>query len=352
MGADVITVDRLDASGPGLPDPMRKMAGRGRRSIAVDLKAATGPEVVLRLTEASDVLVEGFRPGVAERIGVGPDECLGRNPRLVYGRMTGWGQEGPMAQMAGHDINYIGLTGGLGAIGRAGEPPVPPLNLVGDYGGGALYLAMGILAALVERSSSGEGQVVDAAMVDGSASLMTIFYQLKAAGMWDGDRGHNILDGGAHFYDTYGAADGKYLAVGPIEPQFYAEFIRLLALDQTELPAQLDASTWEDMHERIGAVLRTRPRDEWAKIFDGSDACVTPILDLDEAPLHPHNVERGAFVEVDGVMEPAPAPRFSRTQPRVPKGPADRGEHTDAVLADAGFARDEIEELRVGGVVG
>lgn len=350
LGADVTRVDRV-SSGGGLPAPLAAMSGRGRRSIAVDLKQPGGVAIVLDLVAKSDVFIEGFRPGVAERLGLGPDACRDRNPGLVYGRMTGWGQDGPLAAQAGHDINYVGLTGALHAIGRPGERPVPPLNLVADYGGGALFLAVGVLAALVERGRSGCGQVVDAAMVDGAALLTSPMYQLLAAGIWSDERGANILDGAAPFYDTYETADGGYLAVGPIEPLFYLELTAGLDLDLDELPAQLDASTWGEVKEVFAARFRTRTRDEWEEVFSESDACVTPVLSLTEAPQHPHNVARGVFVEIDGVMQPGPAPRFSRTTNAVPRPPVPPGTDTDQVLFELGLVESDIADLRAAGVV-
>ena len=350
LGAEVTRVDRV-SSGGGLPAPLAAMSGRGRRSIAVDLKQPGGVAIVLDLVAKSDVFIEGFRPGVAERLGLGPDACRDRNPGLVYGRMTGWGQDGPLAAQAGHDINYVGLTGALHAIGRPGERPVPPLNLVADYGGGALFLAVGVLAALVERGRSGCGQVVDAAMVDGAALLTSPMYQLLAAGIWSDERGANILDGAAPFYDTYETADGGYLAVGPIEPQFYLELTAGLDLDLDELPAQLDASTWGEVKEVFAARFRTRTRDEWEEVFSESDACVTPVLSLTEAPQHPHNVARGVFVEIDGVMQPGPAPRFSRTTNAVPRPPVPPGTDTDQVLFELGLVESDIADLRAAGVV-
>ncbi len=349
LGADVVHVGRVDG-GHGLPDPVVTVTGRGRRNLRVDLKDPEGVEILLGLVERADVLLEGYRPGVAERLGIGPDECLARNPRLVYGRMTGWGREGPYAQMAGHDIDYIALTGALHAIGPADGPPIPPLNLVGDYGGGALYLAVGILAALYERDRSGEGQVVDAAMIDGAASLMTVFYHLRALGIWQDRRGENLLDGGAPFYTTYRTADDRYVAVGALEPQFYAELLDGLGLAGEELPAQLDPQGWPILRARFAEVFATKTRDEWEEVFAGTDACVAPVLSLDEAPDHPHNVARGVFVDRDGRRVPAAAPRFSRSHPvptREPTGTTD----TDEILGMLGFDAARIAELRDRGVV-
>ncbi len=346
MGAEVVRVDR-----PGGPprDPSRRPVDplpRGRRSIAIDPKHPDGVETLLGLVERADALIEGFRPGVMERLGVGPDVCLARNPRLVFGRMTGWGQEGPMAHAAGHDINYIALAGALEGIGRRGGPPVPPLNLVGDFGGGGMFLAFGVLAALVERAQSGKGQVVDAAMVDGSASLTAIFWGMYQAGALKLERGTNILDTGAHFYDTYETADGKYISVGSIEPQFYAELVDLSGLQGQELPPQMDRDSWPAMKERLGGIFKTKTRDEWCDIMEGTDACFAPVLSLPEAPEHPHNKLRNTFIEVAGVKQPAPAPRFSRTPPELPRPASHRGEYTDEVLADWGFSSERIAELR------
>lgn len=350
LGAEVIRVDRV-AGGGGLPGPLGEISGRGRRSIAVDVKRSEGVTVVLDLAAGADIFIEGFRPGVAERLGIGPDECRQRNPALVYGRITGWGQEGPLSSRAGHDINYVGLTGALHAIGRSGENPVPPLNLVADYGGGAMFLAVGVLAALVERGVSGRGQVVDAAMVDGAALLASPIYQLLAAGFWSDQRGSNLLDGAAPFYDTYQARDGGYLAVGPIEPHFYAQFIVGLGLDLAELPAQLDTATWPVVKEACAERFLTRDRDEWVDHFATSDACVTPVLSLGEAPHHPHNEARGVFVDVAGVLQPGPAPRFDRTPNDPPGPPVLPGADTDEVLGDLGRTPREIVALRAAGIV-
>ena len=355
MGAEVVRVDRAQSVGRGDPssppvDPLL----RGRRSIGVDLKRQEGVEALLRLVESADALIEGFRPGVTERMGLGPDVCLARNPRLVYGRMTGWGQEGPYAHTAGHDINYIALAGALEAVGRKGQPPTPPLNLVGDFGGGAMFLAFGVVCALLEARATGEGQVVDAAMVDGAAALMSMFYGMKAMGVWGPERGTNLLDSGAHFYDVYECADGGYVSVGSIEPQFYAELLRLTGLESAwdgDLPSQHDRSQWPALKERIAAVFREKTRDEWCALMEGTDVCFAPVLSLDEAHAHPHNVARGTFTEVAGVRQPAPAPRFSRTQATIARPPASPGQHTDEVLGDWGFAAEEVAELRDAGAV-
>jgi alpha-methylacyl-CoA racemase len=342
LGAEVLRVDR--AAGGGVGPPL----GRNRRCVVVDLKHPDGPSAVLRLVEHADVLVEGFRPGVAERIGIGPDACLARNPRLVYGRMTGWGQDGPLAPRAGHDINYIAVAGALEPIGRPGERPVPPLNLVGDFGGGGMLLALGVLAALYERERSGAGQVVDAAMVDGAALLTTFLHGMRASGLWSAPRGENLLDGGAPFYDTYATADGRYVAVGAIEPQFYAALLTGLGLDGADLPGQLDRSGWPTLRARFTAAFAARTRDEWVEIFAGTDACVTPVLAPAEAPGHPHNMDRGAFVDVDGVVQPAPAPRFSRTPAARP---ADRRHDSASAWADWGLDDAEIAAFRASGAI-
>jgi alpha-methylacyl-CoA racemase len=342
MGADVVRIDRASsASGRAPVDPLL----RGRRSLGVDLKQPEAIEAVLRLVAGADALVEGFRPGVMERLGLGPDVCLARNPKLVYGRMTGWGQDGPLAQAAGHDINYIALAGALEGIGRVGEPPLPPLNLVGDFGGGGMLLAFGVLAALLEQKRSGQGQVVDAAMVDGAALLMSMFWGMKHIGMWSETRGTNLLDTGAHFYEVYECGDGKFISLGSIEPQFYAELVKLAGLDVKEFP-QLDRANWPDMKQRLGAVFKRKTRAEWCKIMEGSDVCFAPVLAMSEAPSHPHNVARKTFIEVAGVTQPAPAPRFSRTPPEVSRPPARTGEHGEEVLASFGFQADEIRRLR------
>jgi alpha-methylacyl-CoA racemase len=303
-------------------------------------------EVVLRLVERADALYEGFRPGVMERLGLGPDACLARNPRLVYGRMTGWGQEGPLAHAAGHDIDYIALAGALGAIGPRGGKPVPPLNLVGDFGGGGMLLAFGMACALFECARSGRGQVVDAAMVDGAAALMAVFYPAAQTGWWREERGANLLDGGAPFYDAYETKDGKHVAVGAIEPQFWAELVRRLGLAGEALPEQNDRAAWPALKERLAALFRTKTREEWCLILEGSDACFAPVLSLGEAPEHPHARARRAFVEHAGFVQPAPAPRFSRTAPALGLPPALPGEHTDGALADWGFSPEQIRRLR------
>jgi alpha-methylacyl-CoA racemase len=347
MGADVVRIDRAGQGRDMGRAPIDVLA-RGRRSVAVDLKSKEGIAVVLRLVERADVLLEGFRPGVMERLGLGPDVCLARNPRLVYGRMTGWGQEGPMAQAAGHDINYIALAGALEPIGRQGQKPTPPLNLVGDFGGGGMLLAFGIAAALVERSTSGKGQVIDAAMVDGAATLMGFFHGMLAMGAWGGERGTNILDTGAHYYDTYETKDGLFISLGSIEPQFYAELIEKLGLDPKSLPSQNDRSKWPEMKERFEAIFKTKTRDEWCALMEGTDICFAPVLSMKEVAKHPHLAHRSTYVEAHGLTQPAPSPRFSRTPAALDRPPARAGEHTEEVLTAFGFAPDEIAKLREG----
>lgn len=351
MGADVIRVDRSDQVG-GATWNSYDVLNRGRRTIAVDLKNPDGVEVVMKLVEAADGLIEGFRPGVAERLGVGPDSCWERNTGLVYGRMTGWGQSGPLSHTAGHDIDYIAVSGVLGAIGRVGERPVPPLNLVGDFGGGGLLLAFGMVCALLEARESGMGQVVDAAMTDGSAVLSTFVYGLAAAGLWDLDnKGVNLLDSGAPWYDTYETADGHYMAVGAIEPQFYAAFLKGLGLEEVDLPGQHDRARWPDLRRAFADRFAENTREAWVSAFDGTDACVAPVLRFGEVAQHPHNVARSTFVDIDGIIQPAPAPRFSRTPTATPSAPAGPGTHTDQILADLGLSVSAIEGLRESGAV-
>jgi alpha-methylacyl-CoA racemase len=347
MGADVLRVDRI-----GTPAQPADALSRGRRSVALNLKSPEGTELLLRLADGADVLVEAFRPGVAERLGFGPDVCLARNPRLVYARMTGWGQDGPRAPTAGHDIDYIAISGALSMVGRAGERPVPPVNLTGDFGGGGMLLTIGVLAALVERQRSGQGQVIDAAMVDGSALLTAVFHGYVSAGGWRLDRGSNLIDGGAPFYDTYQTADGQFVAVGALEPRFYAELLRVLGLDDDpDLPDRADRASWPALRERFAALFAKRTRDEWTELFAGTDACVAPVLGLDEVAADPHNTARAAFTQVDGVSQPAPAPRFSRTPSGPPQPPPVPGAHTDAVLASLGCTPAEITALRTNGSV-
>lgn len=334
MGADVVRIDRKD--GRSMP---KDVTARGRRSVALDMKLPGDVKVALALIEKADVLIEGFRPGVMERLGVGPEVALARNPRLVYGRMTGWGQSGPLAHAAGHDLNYIALSGALHAMGRKGEPPAPPLNLVGDYGGGALYLAMGVCAALLEATGSGKGQVVDAAITDGTASLMGVMYGLRAAGIWTDERDANLLDGGAHFYDVYETSDDKFVTIGSLEPQFYALLLEKLGLkDDPAFAAQMDRSGWSVLSDKVATMVKTKTRDEWTALLEGTDVCFAPVLSMAEAPSHPHNVARSAFVEVGGVTQPAPAPRFSRT-PGAVQGPAAQpGADSEKVLGDWGIS--------------
>jgi alpha-methylacyl-CoA racemase len=347
MGAELIRIDRADRVRGGDPGkPPADVLARGRRSIGVDLKQAEGVDVVLRMIDQADVIIEGFRPGVMERLGLGPDVCLARNPRLIYGRMTGWGQEGPMAQAAGHDINYIALAGALEPIGRKGEKPTPPLNLVGDFGGGGMLLAFGVASALVERASSGKGQIVDAAMVDGAATLMGMFHSMAAIGAWNEERGTNLLDTGAHFYDTFETSDGKYISLGSIEPQFYAELIEKLELTNEELPAQMDKSGWPGLKERFEGIFKTKTRDEWCELMEGSDVCFAPVLAMSEAADHPHIKHRKTFVKANGMVQPAPSPRFSRTVPELGLPAAHAGQHTDDVLESFGFGAAEISSLR------
>lgn len=353
MGAEVVRVDRLADAGLGISLPKKfNYLGRGRKSIAVDLKNPEGIEAVLKLIDSADALVEGFRPGVMERLGLGPEICLKRNPKLVYGRVTGWGQEGPLSLSAGHDINYIALSGALHAIGRSDdEPPAPPLNLVGDFGGGTMYILTGILAALLEVKNSGKGQVVDAGMVDGALSLMTSMYGMHASGTQKDVRGANILDSGSHFYNTYETKDGKYVSIGSIETKFYAELLEKLEIDPDSLPPQMERESWPAMKEKFKGIFLTKTRDEWCQIMENSDICFAPVLSLEEAPEYHHNKERGAFVEVEGVQHPAPAPRFSRT-PSAIRGPAPKtGVHTEEVLRDWGIAAEDISALKSGGAI-
>ncbi|UCF93455.1 MAG: CoA transferase [Desulfobacterales bacterium] len=344
MGAEVIRIERKGQL--ALTDSKYDILTRNRRSIAIDLKKAEGVAAVLKMVEQVDALQEGFRPGVMEKLGLGPEVCLTRNPRLVYGRMTGWGQEGPLARSAGHDINYISLSGALHTIGRAGEKPVPPLNLVGDFGGGGMLLAFGMVCGLYEASRSGEGQVVDAAMVDGSAALMALIYGLRASGQWTDERGVNLLDGGAHFYDTYATADGKYISVGSIEPQFYAHLLERAGITGHDFQNQMDRRQWPELKAQLVAIFKTKTREEWCRIMQDVDVCFAPVLSLDEAPEHPHNQARRTFVEVDGVRQPAPAPRFSRSPAEAPSPPPVPGQDTEAVLTDFGFSDRALEALK------
>ncbi|MES2537606.1 MAG: CaiB/BaiF CoA-transferase family protein [Pseudomonadota bacterium] len=348
MGAEVIRIDRYKGNAADCADARFDVTARGRRSLAIDLKKEGAADTVLQLIDRADVLIEGFRPGVMERLGLGPGVCLPRNPRLVYGRMTGWGQHGPLANAAGHDINYVALSGALHAIGRSGEAPVVPLNYIGDFGGGAMLLAFGILCALTSARNSGEGQVVDAAMTDGAALLSAMMYGMKAAGSWSNQRGENLLDGGAHFYGTYACADGKYISIGSIEPQFYALLLKLGGIDDAAFRNQMDARSWPMLKYRMADVFLTKPRAEWCALMEGTDVCFAPILDWDEAPRHPHNLARDTFIDVAGVTQPAPAPRFSRTPPAMPAAPSATGAHSAAILADWGIPVGTIARLQEG----
>jgi alpha-methylacyl-CoA racemase len=354
MGAEVVRVDRRETTDLGIPgrEPKFDVLHRGRRSIAVDVKAEGGRDVVKRLVVKADAVIEGFRPGVMERLGLGPDVLMQINPKLVFGRMTGFGQDGPLAQAAGHDINYIALAGVLHAIGRKGEAPLPPLNLVGDFGGGGMFLAFGVVCALLEAQRSGKGQVVDAAMVDGSATLMALMYGMFSHGGWKDERGVNVLDTGAPWYNTYQTKDGKWLAVGAIEKRFYEAFIERLGLKMSDLPKQHERQSWPDLHRRFTDIIKSKTRAEWERIFEGSDACVAPILSLGEVADHPHNAARGTFAKREGVLQPAPAPRFSRTVPEMGAPPRPLGADTDAVLGGYGFAAGEIDALKRIGVIG
>jgi alpha-methylacyl-CoA racemase len=354
MGAEVIRVDRAQSVlGPAPDTPSGDVMLRGRRNIAVDLKHPDGVATLLDLVERADALIEGFRPGVMERLGIGPDVCLTRNPRLVYGRMTGWGQEGPYAQAAGHDINYISLAGALAHIRREGQMPLFPLNLVGDFGGGGMFLAFGVVCALLEAKGSGVGQVVDAAMVDGAAALMTFFFGMSNLGMHDLDRpGTNLLDSGAPFYDVFECSDGQYVSIGSIEPQFYKELLQRTGLaDDPEFKRQFDHAKWPHLKERLREVFRTRTRAEWCAEMEATDVCFAPVLTLAEAAQHPHNVHRGTFTERDGSLQPAPAPRFSRTAPTLATPPAHAGQHTRQVLVDWGLPADRVDALLAAGAV-
>jgi alpha-methylacyl-CoA racemase len=352
MGAEVIRVERAQSvRGPAPDSAHYDVMLRGRRNIAIDLKQQAGVEALLALVAKADALIEGFRPGVMERLGVGPEVCLERNPKLVFGRMTGWGQEGPYASAAGHDINYISLAGALAHFGRAGEAPVPPLNMVGDFGGGGMFLAFGVVCGLLEAQRSGAGQVVDAAMVDGAAVLMSMFYSFRGIGMFDEQaRGTNLLDTGAHFYDVYRCGDGKYISLGSIEPQFYAELLRLTGLESDpEFALQMDKSLWPHLKARLHQLFGTKTRAEWCALMEGTDVCFAPVLTMTEATQHPHNVQRGTFTDIAGVLQPSPAPRFSRTVPSTPTPPAHPGQHSREILTDWGI--DGADELLAGGAV-
>jgi alpha-methylacyl-CoA racemase len=347
LGADVVRVDR---KGQGRGASPADITSRGRRSIGLDLKNPAAIETCLKLMEGADAIIEGFRPGVMERLGLGPDVALKRNPKLVFGRMTGWGQHGPYANAAGHDMNYIAITGALHAIG-VDEKPVPPLNLVGDFGGGALYLAFGLLAGVIHARETGQGQVIDCAMSDGAASLMAMFYGFKASGMWKDGRRSNLLDGGAHFYDTYQCSDGKWISIGSIEPQFYALLLEKTGINDPDFSAQMDRGRWDSLREKLGHVIAQKTQAEWCEIMDATDVCFAPVLDLDEAPRHPHNVARQTFVEVEGVVQPAPAPRFSATPGAIQGPPPAIGAHDEEALGEWGFSSDQIAGLRTAGAL-
>ncbi|MEZ5503992.1 MAG: CaiB/BaiF CoA-transferase family protein [Halioglobus sp.] len=349
MGAEVIRIDRASGASALV---MKDVSARGKKSVVINLKDPAGLETLLRMVENADVLIDPFRPGVCEKLGIGPDTCLARNPKLVFARMTGWGQDGPLAQSAGHDINYISITGALYAMGRRGEKPVPPLNLVGDMGGGGMLLVSGVLAALLETANSGKGQVIDVAMVDGAAQLMWMFYGFQSFGLWDAtQREANMLDGGAHYYDTYECADGEYISLGSIEPQFYALLKQLAGLSEEEFGDQNDQSRWPAMKDRLAAVMRQKTQAQWCEIMEGTDVCFAPVLNFMEAPRHPANIARNTYIELDGITQPAPAPRFSRTPSRVQHGAHDPGQDTDAVLTAMGFGEQELAGLRAAGAI-
>lgn len=354
MGADALRIDRIVASDSGVKgmDPRYNLLHRGRRAVAMDLKNPQAIAAIKRLVAQADAVTEGFRPGVAERLGIGPDDLLAINPKLVYGRITGWGQDGPLAPTPGHDINYIALTGALHAIGSKGGPPVPPLNLVGDFGGGSMFLAFGIVCAILEARSSGKGQVVDAAMVDGVSTLLALVHGMRAGGHWRDERGANRLDSGTPWYDAYETSDGKWVSVGANEPRFYTVLVERLGLAGAGLPDRDDRANWPLIRQRFTETFKTKTRDEWCSVMEGADACFAPVLSLAEAPDHPHLKARGTFVEVDGIQQPAPAPRFSRTRPVIAHGVQAVGEHTDEAMADWGFAANEIAGLRACGALG
>ena len=352
LGASVLRIDRPDPPELGFKRPPRfNLLLRGRSTIALDLKQPAARDLVLDLVAKADGLIEGFRPGVTERLGLGPDDCFARNSRLVYGRITGWGQDGPLAQAAGHDLNYIALTGALHAIGREGQPPSPPLNIVGDYAGGSLYLAIGMLAALVEARASGKGQVVDAAVVDGTAHLMATFHGLLAAGIIREERGVNLMDSGAPFYDCYECADGRYVSVAPIEGRFFAELLKRLGIEAGEVPPQSDRARWPELRRRLAETFATRTRDEWCAVLEGSDACFAPVLTMEEAARHPHMQARRTYVEIDGVVQPAPAPRFSRSVPETPAPPRPAEAQDAAAALDGWLDPARVEALRGEGIL-
>ncbi len=344
MGAEVIRIDRANGADARL---IERVSGRGKKSVILNLKDPAGVETLLRMVENADVIIDPYRPGVCEKLGVGPEQCLARNPRIVFARMTGWGQEGPLAQAAGHDINYISLTGALFATGRKGEKPVPPLNLVGDMGGGGMLLVNGVLAALLETTNSGQGQVIDVAMVDGAAQLMWMFHGLEAMGIWDANlRESNLLDGGAHFYDTYECADGEYISIGSIEPQFYALLKQHAELSEDEFGDQNNQALWPQLSAKLSSIFKQKTQAQWCEIMEGTDVCFAPVLRYTDAPDHPANVARNTYTEVDGLVQPAPAPRFSRTPSEIAHGVHGGGEDTEAVLSAMGFAGQEITELK------
>lgn len=346
LGADVTLIARHSGKASA-----SDINNRGKRSVALNLKSEAGAEAAMRMIEQADVLIEGFRPGVMERMGLGPEACHSRNAGLVYGRMTGWGQSGPMAQMAGHDINYLGLTGFLHATGKAEDVPTPPLNIGADYGGGTMFLLFGVMSALFERQTSGEGQVVDAAMVDGASALMALIHSFRAQGQWSDEREANLLDGSAPFYRTYACSDGKFIAVGPLEPQFFAELVEKAGLPVEHLKSQMNTADWPARRQTYAEIFAKKSRDEWAAVFDGADACATPVLTWEEAPEHPHMKERAVFQEMDGVVQAMPAPRFERTPAPQPKAPRAAGQDTQAVLAELGYSAEEIEQMAKGGAL-
>ena len=352
MGAAILRIDRIEDPSLGIQTDFKyDLLARGRRSIAIDLKQPKSTEALLKLIHQSNALIEGFRPGVMERLGLGPEVCLERNPRLIYGRMTGWGQDGPLAQSAGHDINYIALTGVLHSIGCLNGPPIIPLNLVGDFGGGGVYLALGIVSGLLGVERTGVGQVIDSAMIDGASSLMTAAFGLYAAGQWTDRRGENILDGGAPYYNVYETLDGKHIAIGSIEPKFYKELLRLLGKDKQDLPGQNNRRSWTVLAEHLRTIFRTKTQDEWCKLLEGTEVCFSPVLSMKEVPNHPHHKKRETFKKVSGIVQPAPTPRFQNTPSRIQRPPAKPGEHTKEALSDWGFSSAELKELQNCGAI-
>ncbi|NMG42230.1 CoA transferase [Aromatoleum toluvorans] len=352
MGADVICIERKPSTVQSDFDKLKRtVTDRGRRSVALDMKKEGAADLVLRLVETADVLIEGFRPGVMERLGLGPDICLAHNHRLVYGRMTGWGQQGPLSHTAGHDINYIAISGALGAMGYADRPPTPPLHLVGDMGGGGMILAFGIVCALLEAKTSGQGQVIDAAISDGTASLACMYYGMRAKEQWSRQRADNLLDGGAHFYGCYECADGRHIAIGAIEPQFYRLLLELCQIDDPEFADQWNKQAWPELREKLRRIFVRRSQDEWRALLEGTDACFAPVLDFDQALAHPHHRARNTFIDIDGIAQPAPAPRFSRTPGSAGRLPESAGQHTSEVLAEAGFSPAELADLAAAGII-